>query len=70
MTAPAPDAAAPAPLTSGEERPVASRPALDSRPAKAAQVWAEMDALVAEIGDHWPAEVTAVEAVQEQRREP
>ena len=70
MTASARDAAAPAPLTSDEERPVTTRPVPDSRPAKAAQVWAEMEALAAEISEHWPAEVTAVEAVQEQRREP
>ena len=70
MTASARDAAAPVPLTSSEERPGATRPALDSRPAKAAQVWAEMEALAAEISEHWPAEVPVVEAVQEQRREP
>ena len=69
MTAPAPDAAAPEPLSSSEERPIAIRPAPDSRRAKSAQVWAEVDALAAEISAAWPAGVTAAEAVQEQRRE-
>ena len=32
-------------------------------------IWSEMDQLAREIGDHWPADVSAVEAVKEQRRE-
>jgi len=32
-------------------------------------VWAEMDELAREIGANWPAGVSALEAVQEQRRE-
>lgn len=32
-------------------------------------IWAEIDRLAAEIGAHWPAGVSAVEAVREGRRE-
>jgi prevent-host-death family protein len=31
--------------------------------------WAEMDRLAAEIGAHWPADVSAVDAVRDVRRE-
>lgn len=37
--------------------------------ARDTQVWTDMDELAAEIGDRWPVGVTAVEAVQEQRRD-
>jgi prevent-host-death family protein len=37
--------------------------------AKALKVWAEIDELAKEITAHWPAGVSAVEAVKEQRRE-
>ena len=37
--------------------------------ARAKQVWAEMDELAKEIGEWWPADVSAVDAVKEQRRE-
>jgi prevent-host-death family protein len=36
--------------------------------AHAKEVWAEMDRLAEEITAHWPKDVTAVEAVGEQRR--
>jgi prevent-host-death family protein len=35
---------------------------------QATAVWADLDQLAAEIGAHWPAGVTAAEAVGEQRR--
>ena len=41
----------------------------DSQRAEALRVWAEMDELAQEIGAHWPKGVSAVEAVEEQRRE-
>ena len=37
--------------------------------ADSAKVWTEMDRLADEIGTRWPADATAVAAVQEQRRE-
>ena len=37
--------------------------------AKAEAVWAKMRELSKEISAHWPAGVTAVDAVREQRRE-
>lgn len=37
--------------------------------ARAAAIWTQMDDLAREIGAHWPPEVSAVEAVIEQRRE-
>ena len=46
--------------------PVEDRIALDQ---KAAAVWTAMDRLAAKIGDKWPGEVSAAEAVKEQRRE-
>jgi len=36
--------------------------------AEAAAVWVEMDQLAAEIAAHWPAGLSAEEAVAEQRR--
>lgn len=36
---------------------------------KAAAVWSDLDRLAAEIRAHWPADVTATEAVREGRRE-
>ncbi len=32
-------------------------------------IWADLDDLAAEIGARWPARISAVEAVREQRRE-
>ncbi len=40
----------------------------EAQRAEATAVWAEMDELAREVGAHWPAGVSAVEAVQEQRR--
>ena len=37
--------------------------------ARAAVVWTQMDELAREIGAYWPPEVSAAEAVKEQRRE-
>lgn len=37
--------------------------------AEALRVWAEIDELAKEITAHWPAGVSAAEAVKEQRRE-
>lgn len=37
--------------------------------AKALDVWTDMDTLANEIGMRWPRDVTAVDAVREQRRE-
>ncbi|GIX48316.1 MAG: antitoxin [Candidatus Tectimicrobiota bacterium] len=37
--------------------------------AEAFRVWADMEALAQEIGACWPAGLSAVEAVREQRRE-
>ena len=34
-----------------------------------ARVWADLDQLAAEIGDRWPANVSATQAVREQRRD-
>lgn len=41
----------------------------DGKRAKGSEVWAEMQALAEEIGRHWPAGVSATDAVREQRRE-
>lgn len=40
----------------------------EGRGSEAASVWAEMDALAREVGAHWPAGVSAADAVAEQRR--
>ena len=45
-----------------------------ARPSSAAltdlsALWADLDALAAEIGARWPADQTAVEAVRQERRE-
>lgn len=37
--------------------------------AEAASVWAEIDALAAEIGARWPREVAALDTVNDVRRE-
>ena len=37
--------------------------------ARASAIWMRMDELAGEIGTHWPPEVSAAEAVKEQRRE-
>jgi prevent-host-death family protein len=42
---------------------------LEDKRAEAAAVWAEMEELAREIGRHWPPDVSAAEAVSEQRRE-
>ncbi len=34
-----------------------------------ARVWADLDQLAAEIGERWPSDVTATQAVGEQRRD-
>ena len=34
-----------------------------------ASVWADLDQLAAEIGNRWPTDVTATQAVREQRRD-
>jgi prevent-host-death family protein len=44
-----------------------SDPAADL--ARASAIWTQMDELAREIGVHWPSEVSAAEAVNEQRRE-
>ena len=41
----------------------------DAKRAADAAIWADMDKLAERIGKHWPAGVSAVEAVREQRRE-
>ncbi|MCI0438125.1 MAG: type II toxin-antitoxin system Phd/YefM family antitoxin [Chloroflexi bacterium] len=41
----------------------------ESERAEALRIWAEMDELAQEIGARWPSGVSALEAVQEQRRE-
>ena len=46
--------------------PVEDQPEVDNR---ASAVWTAMDRLAADIGEEWPREVSAVEAVAEQRRE-
>jgi prevent-host-death family protein len=45
-------------------------PVTPSRPTSTdlAAVWSDLDRLAAEIGAHWPADVTAAEAVSEGRR--
>ena len=40
----------------------------DERLLETSRVWAELDALAAEIGAHWPEGESAAEAVQQQRR--
>ena len=45
------------------------RPLGPAEETRFAAVWADMDRLAAEIAAHWPAGVTAEEAVREQRRE-
>lgn len=42
---------------------------LESRKAEARAVLAEIDKLAQEIGRSWPPEISAVDAVREQRRE-
>lgn len=37
--------------------------------ARAREVWADMDRLAAELDEIWPHDVSAVDAVREQRRE-
>ncbi len=32
-------------------------------------VWTDLDRLAAEIGDHWPADISAVDAVRDVRRD-
>jgi hypothetical protein len=39
-----------------------------AEPAELAAMWSDLDQLAAEIGANWPAHVTAVEAVREDRR--
>lgn len=41
----------------------------ESKRVQAEAVWVEMDELARQIGASWPKEVSAVEAVKEQRRE-
>lgn len=50
-------------------RPVAKLVPVEDRSAEAQAVWAEMEELAREIGRRWPPDVSAVEAVKEQRRE-
>ena len=38
-------------------------------PADLSALWADLDALAAEIGARWPTDQTAVEAVRQERRE-
>lgn len=38
-------------------------------PKETAAVWTDLDQLAVEIGEHWPAKVSAVNAVREGRRE-
>jgi prevent-host-death family protein len=38
-------------------------------PEELSAVWASIDEIAAEIGAHWPPDVTAVDAVREGRRE-
>ena len=45
------------------------RPLSRAEETRFAAVWADMDRLAAEIAAHWPAGVTAEEAVREQRRD-
>ena len=40
-----------------------------STQANPSAVWTDLDRLAAEIGDHWPSGITAVQAVREERRE-
>lgn len=49
-------------------RLVPVKPALVA-PATLAGVWTDVDQLAAEIGNHWPETLTAVDAVREERRE-
>jgi prevent-host-death family protein len=42
---------------------------IEGKRAEAMAVWAEMDELAQEVGARWPASVSAVEAVREQKRE-
>ena len=44
------------------------RPKSSAEPAKR-DVWADLDLLAAEISAHWPADVNAVDAVRDVRRE-
>lgn len=46
-------------------------PAMDTSTERdrTSAIWTEMDELSREIGAHWPPEVSAAEAVNEQRRE-
>ena len=46
-------------------------PAVDTStvPDKTSTIWTRMDELSREIGVHWPPEIPAAEAVNEQRRE-
>jgi len=41
----------------------------EARRAEAESVWADMDDLAEEVGALWPARVSAVDSVQDQRRE-
>ncbi len=43
-------------------------PQFTTEPAKR-DVWADLDRLAAEIGAHWPANVSAVDAVRDVRRD-
>lgn len=51
-----------------EGRPIARLVPVEASPSTA-QILQEFDALAAEVGKHWPKDVSALEAVQEVRRE-
>ncbi len=49
-------------------RLVPARPA-SVQPAEMAAVWTDLDQLAAEIGAHWPENISATEAVRQERRD-